>query len=511
MKRNRKSGAACALLLALLLALCSGCGAEKADGPVEIQVYFTGCNVTYDADVMEELNAYLEETIGVHMKPIWGTWGDFGTNSMMALQGGDDIDIYFTSSWTSDEYNRFAKRGYWLRLDDPENNLLEAYASELLDTLPPALTQGLVADGAQGKGIYAFPSYKGVSQTLCWDVNMEKFTAMGYTAEDLETLDYYTLGPILQRSKEVFGADFYPIVCNVVTMERMVSGLTAVTGSSETPRLFSCFLNTADNSQPNETYGVWIYNKAETPEFERYVHQSREYYLKGYIDPAMGNTNQATSTISSKRTAGDYLFNVVAAGLNSAVQASKDRGYAVEMPVVLGPYVDTTSTQMSLMAVSVYSKHPDKAVALMNLFNTDAKAYTLLSYGLEGVHYVKNTDGLVEFTEQRSRYMPNTGGIGNDMLLPETREQGAGWTEAVMEYERNAAQTPQLGFAFDSAAVETEMGALANVDAEYLISLCAGTVDPDEKLPEYREKLKKAGIEKVVAEANLQLEAYLAF
>ena len=54
------------------------------------------------------------------------------------------------------------------------------------------------------------------------------------------------------------------------------------------------------------------------------------------------------------------------------------------------------------------------------------------------------------------------------------------------------------------------MGALANVANEYLLPLCAGTVDPETKLPEYREKLKKAGIETVVAEANRQLEAYLA-
>ena len=166
-------------------------------------------------------------------------------------------------------------------------------------------------------------------------------------------------------------------------------------------------------------------------------------------------------------------------------------------------------------------KRRDMHIEIFILFTKGGARFTMLDDGRcialdeaqETQKLITDNYGLLKKLAKsvRYQYILNMNYIGNDMLLPETREQGAGWTEAVMEYERNAAQTPQLGFAFDSAAVETEMGALANVDAEYLISLCAGTVDPDEKLPEYREKLKKAGIEKVVAEANLQLEAYLAF
>ena len=51
--------------------------------------------------------------------------GDFDTNAVLSLQGGDDVDIYFTCSWSADEYNKFARDGYWVRLDDPENNLIE--------------------------------------------------------------------------------------------------------------------------------------------------------------------------------------------------------------------------------------------------------------------------------------------------------------------------------------------------------------------------------------------------
>ena len=108
--------------------------------PVTLKMYFHGSNVTDDSAVMEAVNAYLQEKLNVTLEPIWGTWGDFDTNAVLALQGGDDVDIYFTCSWSADEYNKFARDGYWVRLDDPENNLIEKYASELdIENMPTPL------------------------------------------------------------------------------------------------------------------------------------------------------------------------------------------------------------------------------------------------------------------------------------------------------------------------------------------------------------------------------------
>jgi len=70
---------------------------EKLD-PVTLKIWFHGSTVTPDASkkVLDELNVYLQEKIGVTLEPIWGTWGDFDTATVTALTGGDDVDIYFT-------------------------------------------------------------------------------------------------------------------------------------------------------------------------------------------------------------------------------------------------------------------------------------------------------------------------------------------------------------------------------------------------------------------------------
>ena len=81
-----------------------------ADSPVEITMLLEGCNVTDDAAVLEQLNAYLAEKIGVTLKPTWGTWGNFDEIARNAVNSGsDEYDIMFTCSWTANEYAPYAK------------------------------------------------------------------------------------------------------------------------------------------------------------------------------------------------------------------------------------------------------------------------------------------------------------------------------------------------------------------------------------------------------------------
>ncbi|MDF2524329.1 MAG: extracellular solute-binding protein family 1 [Clostridiales bacterium] len=130
--------------------------------PVTLKWYLEGSNVTDATEVLAKANEYLKEKLNVTLEPIWGTWGDFDTNSVLAINGGDDVDIYFTCSWTANEYNQFARNGAYLRLDDPENNLIEKYAPDLWKMLPTVLTQGATINGSDGYGVYAVPGYKDI-------------------------------------------------------------------------------------------------------------------------------------------------------------------------------------------------------------------------------------------------------------------------------------------------------------------------------------------------------------
>lgn len=476
--------------------------------PVTLKMYFHGSNVTDDSAVMEAVNAYLQEKLNVTLEPIWGTWGDFDTNAVLALQGGDDVDIYFTCSWSADEYNKFARDGYWVRLDDPENNLIEKYASDLWSTLPEVLTNGAAINGADGYGVYAVPGYKDIATQNCWDVNVPLLEKYGYTIDDIKNTDYYGFGDILKTVKEGEGDDFYPLLVEGAVLERMVTNSIIITGDSGTGNFMSYYLDPTDVTKPGSA-GVNIVNKFGTDEFKKFAEQTREYYLAGYIDPAMANPNQANDVRSQKQLSGGYLIGTQSYSLGYELQASQERGFEVAMVPCTDAYVDTTSSQGAMMAISTASKNPERAMMFLNLLNTDPTLMTMLNYGVEGVTY-ELQDGLVNFTEGRDAYQPWTNGVGNVTILTPTVAQGADFWDDFKAYYGAAKEIPLLGYSYNAENCETEMGAVANVVAEYMLPLCTGAVDPDATLPEFLDKLDAAGINTVLDDANAQLQEFLA-
>ncbi len=476
--------------------------------PVTLKWYLHGSTVNDDKAVMEKVNEYLGEKLNVTLEPIWGTWGDFDEGSTLAINGGDDVDIYFTCSWSANEYNSFAKKGAWVRLDDPETNLLANYGSDIWNALPEVLKTGAEIEGSDGYGVYALPAFKDFGTQNTWDVNVTLLEKYGYTLDDIKNTDYYGFGDILKTVKEGEGADFYPLLVEGFVLERMVDNSIIVNGDSGSLNVLSYYIDPTDVSKD---IGSKIVNKYATEEYKKFVEQTREYYEAGYIDPGCANKQTANDLRTSKQLEGAYLIGTQSYALGYEVQASQERGIEVAFVPCTPPYVDKTSTQGAMMAISTASKNPERAMAFLNLLNTDPYLMTLLEYGVEGTHYNLNDDGLVVFTAERDNYQPWRNGMGNITLLPPQEGEGKDFfTNTFIPYYEAAKAIPAFGYQFDPTNVETELAALANVGEEYALALSVGAIDPETALPEFLDKLEAAGMSTVVDEANAQLDAYFA-
>lgn len=478
---------------------------------VELSLYLCGNTVNDDSDVMEKVNEYLKEKINVTLKPIWGSWADFENDPVtLALQGGDNIDMYFTCSWTKDEYNKFARDGYWVRLDAKDNNLIEKYAPELWAMLPDVLTKGATINGADGLGVYAIPGWKDYATQNCWDVNVPLLEKYGYTVEDIANTDFYGFGEILQTVKDGEGADFYPLLVEGAVLERMVTNSIIVTGDSGECNLLSYYIDPTDVSKPAAAGNV-IQNKFATEEYKKFVEKVREYYLAGFIDPAMANKQQASEVRTAKQKEGAYLIGTQSYSRGYEVAASTERGFEVAMVPSTPAYVDTTAAQGAMIAVSTASKHPDRAVMFLNLLNTDPYLMTLLAYGVEGTHYTVNDIGelVLDADVRAAKFQPWVNGLGNVTQLPPLEGQGVNFQQEFKDYYAAAKAIPILGYSFDQTPVETEVGALANIASQYALSLSVGFVDPATELPKFLKALEDNGIQKVIDSANEQLKPYL--
>jgi len=472
---------------------------------VTIRWYLEGSNVSDDTEVLAAANEYLGEKLNMTLEPIWGTWGDFDEGAKLSLQSGDDIDIYFTCSWTSNEYSAYAKDGYYVRLDDPENNLLEKYAPNLLSEIPDTLVSGANVEGASGLGIYAVPGYKDVANQYCYDVNVDMLEKYGFTVDDVKNRTFYEFGDILETIKAGEGANFYPLLPEAAVLERCVDRVAAIDDNG----LLAYYFEPEDPSQPLAKYGNVIMNKFSTEEFAKYAAQMREYYAAGYIDPEVANTQTANEVRTAHQLEASYAIGCQSYAYGYEAQVSEERGITVEFVPCEPPYIDTVSSRGAMMAISTASKNPERAMMFLNLLNTDSYLMTLLNYGVEGVHYNLNDDGCVVFTDKRADYTPWRNGMGNITILPPQEGEGVGYVDRFKEYYGASYQLPITGFTFDTDPVETEVAACVSIAGEYTTSIYMGSA-PEGMLEEMLERLDAAGMQKIVDEANAQLEAYLA-
>ena len=130
------------LSLAMLLSMASFAVADELP---TITIMFHGSNVTDDTEVLEKVNEYIADKVGAKLDVIWGTWGDFDEKAVNTLVSADSsVDMVFTCSWSADEYNTFAKNGYFLKLDD----LIAEYGADLVAALPEKLMDAARIEGA---------------------------------------------------------------------------------------------------------------------------------------------------------------------------------------------------------------------------------------------------------------------------------------------------------------------------------------------------------------------------
>lgn len=144
----------------------------------------------------------------------------------------------------------------------------------------------------------------------------------------------------------------------------------------------------------------------------------------------------------------------------------------------------------------------------INLIHTDPVLYNMLTFGLEGKHYNKLSDGTVELIPDSGYNSVSQWMIGNVLLSYINKNEDPARVELYKTWNENATISPVLGFVFDSSKVQSQIGALTNIVKQYKNTLFTGQKDPEPVLREMNQKLKAAGIDEVIKELQFQLDAF---
>jgi putative aldouronate transport system substrate-binding protein len=253
------------------------------------------------------------------------------------------------------------------------------------------------------------------------------------------------------------------------------------------------------------------FNLLETKEFKEYIELAHKYYKAGYT-PADAST--MTSDFTADRKAGKVFCWPESLKPFANEERTASWGIPCVQVSLTKPVVQTRDCTGSMQAISRSCKNPAIALKFLELFNTDKYLNNLINFGVEGKHFVKKNANTIDYapgvTAQNSGYKPGTPWMfGNQYInyfwVGENQKKWA----AFKEFNGSSLAAKTLGFNFDNSPIKAEAAACQTVWQQAVNPLACGAAVPA-TLPSVIEKFKAAGIDKIEAEVQKQLNAWRA-
>lgn len=468
-----------------ILTGCSSTGKDSASasgddnkGTTELVWYMIGTPQPDQEKVMEEVNKYTAEKIGVTIDLRMVDWGDYGQKMQVITSSGEPFDICFAS-----DYALNAQKGAFLELSD----LLDSHGKELKETINPLFLEGATING----NLYGIPANKEVGQQMGWTYNKAMAEEAGVLEimESAKTLE--DLEPALEKIKAknpelkmplAAGSGFFPYMpYDYLLGENLPFGI-ALEGDT-----------------------TKIVNIYEQKDVKDTLSTLRNFYQKGYI-----HSQAATDTDPHEMSVQNWFVRKEQYAPGAVEMWSSNAKYDVGYTASHDPLTINNSVTGSVMAISAASKNPEKAMEFLNLLNTDEYLRNLVDRGIEDVHYTTNEDGTITKTEDAQKYSMPSWALGNVFLTKTYDTDAKDRIEQYEAFNAEAVASPTLGFYADTTNISTEIATISNIVQEFKAPLFTGSVDTEKYLGQLNEKLKAAGIDKVMAELQGQYDKWMA-
>ncbi len=457
---------------------------DEALPEVDISWYFIGNGQQEDTEKIESAaDEYLKEKgINANLHLYCYDWGSYDQKLRTMIAAREEFDICFTASW-SNNYQQQAVKGAFV----PLNDLLDQYAPKTKAQLGADFLSGSEIDGVN----YAIPA------------NKEKAHQWGFLVRK-DLLDKYNMDVSGVKTLE----DLEPYLQIVKENEPTVYPLEALNG--ESPFKLLDFDRVGDDKYPgvvwNDSSDMKVFNEFEAPETQKLFDTMHKYYEKGYIRQDAATVTDFNADLS----AGKIFVSTKSLKPGKAEEMTVSTGYEWIQLEITPPVISNRDTSGSMQAISTTSKHPERALMVLELFNTDEYFNNLINFGIEGVHYEKISDNQIKPGPENEKYNPAIGWVfGNQFINYLWENEDPTKWEQFRTFNEAAVGTKTLGFIFDPTNVKNEIAACNNVWDQYVPSLETGTVDPAEYLPKALKAFKDAGSDKIIAEKQKQLDEWL--
>ncbi len=493
------------LAVMMLLSIASVASAEEIVKLTWAQG--TGSTAPLDnAMVLEELNKISREKIGVEVDIQYFT----DEQLQISIQSGEVYDMYFTCGWYNN-YVRGVSQGLFADITDKVKEWTPALYAEL----PEYVWE--LAKSSDGR-LYALPIKKDFAAINMLAYDKGFFNSIGMELpERIERLDELT--PYLVAWKEAY-PDRYPL-----TIGGSPAGIDTTFDFIDSAIQIGVS-RAVDGTQDEKPVVISEYQDPVMLDRFQTMHK---WYEMGLINPDAPTLTE--DGIDTKGADGNHFTWTQAW---NGYDFSPSREIYAGTVIYSGPYMSNYGVQGSMTAFSVTLEEDEarfkKALQYQELVNTDLLYRDTLRYGKLGYHWnyvdVPAEDGTIA-----GQAVMRTE-IGSTNYNPWAFSQGSYSLSSIEVAEKNLTgeyAPPVLnqwdlyfkdvetakssvigGFMFNSENWDAEYAEIIAIKEQYWKDLACGVLDPDVAIPEILEKMNAAGLQDIIADAQAQLDAYLA-
>ena len=451
-------------------------------------------------EVEAAINEITESEINTHVTLQMIEVGNYDQQINLMMSSGEQTDLMVTMPGGPAS---FATMTSQKQLKDI-TELLEEYA-------PTAVSEiGNLIAGTQINGrTFAFPAYKSFSAATYLSMRTDVLEDLGLKekAENMTTLkEFEEIMEAVKSSEKwnylagISGADAHGAVLTMnstVAYQDNFQDITYLDNLGDT--LYTVAIRNDDNQ---------VLNAFATEEFRHNYEIVKDWYDKGYVYKDSPTTQEMGSALV-KSNAVFALSEYIELGSESS--SSMNCGMPMTT-VSLGTLPITTGSLTKFTwAVPQTAKEPEAALAFLEMMFTDSRVANLFAWGIEGVDYEVDDNGVAHYIEGNETPAYHTVSFLNANKFIVTPWEGEDpQMLAQLEEEMKTVPTSKyLGFVCNTTEITDEISAINNAIEQYKAQIISGTADEDE-YNEFLAKLDDVGINTVVEAYQTQLDEWLA-
>lgn len=462
-------------------------------------------------EMMAELNAILTEKVNAELEIYYISWTDYLSNYNLTLARMDGtVDLVGTASDWLDAWPN-SKNGAFLELSE---DMLKTYAPQTWASVPAENWELCKYNGE----IYLIPednyaqwTNHGFTYRLDWA--KEAGLADGvHSWEDMTT--YFKW--VKENKPDITpwdsdGTQYATMVggwisshSNYVAIDGINSGAMWGGTKDDLYTVYSPYMTDTDSlvefakmMKEWDEIGVW-----KTDVLNNTTSTNRDDYRIGKVAAEQHHTQTWTDLVS--HTEANKIYQDDPNAESGFFYFGEETKNVVALSITHGA-----------MAISAGSANPERALMVYDLLRNDPDCYTLFNYGVKGVSWDTNEEGMRVIPEGYNSDTDNINGMTNfwwgrnDDL--EVKDATRAWDkidELYAEYDGIKIEYPYGQFVPEVDSIEGQISNINEVHTNYMKQIAFGKYSgtAEEIVAEYQAALEAAGINDVTAELQRQFD-----